>query len=188
MPDLSAFRPDPRQAALVIVDVQEKLSAAMPMDVLQQVVRHIGVLVAAANEFHFPVLLTEQYPQGLGATLEAVKSPLADVTPLEKMSFSCCGVAEFCRQLQVKQVRDILLVGMETHVCVTQTALDLLTDQYRVFVPADAVCSRNKQNWRLGLELMRQAGAIIGSTEMFLFMMLGEAGTDRFRKLSKLVR
>lgn len=188
MPDLSVFRPDPQHAALVIVDVQEKLSAAMPDNVLQQVVRNIRVLVAAADEFHFPVLLTEQYPQGLGATLEAIKSPLTDVTPLEKMSFSCCAVADFCKQLEAKRVRDILLVGMETHVCVTQTALDLLTDHYRVFVPADAVCSRSEQNWRLGLDLMRQAGVVIGSTEMFLFMMLGEAGTDRFRKLSKLIR
>lgn len=188
MPDLSVFRPDPQHAALVIVDVQEKLSAAMPDNVLQQVVRNIGVLVAAADEFHFPVLLTEQYPQGLGATLEAIKSRLTDVTPLEKMSFSCCAVADFCKQLEAKRVSDILLVGMETHVCVTQTALDLLTDHYRVFVPADAVCSRSEQNWRLGLDLMRQAGVVIGSTEMFLFMMLGEAGTDRFRKLSKLIR
>lgn len=188
MSDLPVFRPDPQHVALVIVDVQEKLSAAMPKDVLAQVVRNIGILTAAAKEFQFPVLLTEQYPHGLGLTLEPIKSSLVDVVPLEKMSFSCCAVAEFCKQLEAKRARDILLVGMETHVCVTQTALDLLTDHYRVFLPADAVCSRSKQNWRLGLELMRQAGAVIGSTEMFLFMMLGEAGTERFRKLARLVR
>ncbi len=188
MPDLSAFRPDPQHAALVIVDVQEKLSAAMPEEVLQQVVRNIGVLLAAAGEFHFPVLLTEQYPRGLGATLEPLKSLLADVPPLEKMSFSCCASADFCRQLEARRVRDVILTGMETHVCVLQTTLDLLSDGYRVFVPADAVCSRSGQNWQLGLDLMRQAGAVIGSTEIFLFMMLGEAGTERFRRLARLVR
>ncbi len=151
-------------------------------------VHNIEVLIAAADIYGLPVLLTEQYPQGLGATLQSIRSPLREVTPLEKMSFSCYGVADFRKQLEAKRVRDILLVGMETHVCILQTTLDLVSNRYHVFVPADAVCSRSKQNWERGLELIRQAGGVIGSTEIFIFMMLGEAGTERFRKLSKLVR
>lgn len=178
--------PDPARCALLVVDVQERLSTAMPADTLAGVVRNTVVLIETAREFSLPVLVSEQYPRGLGSTLPAVLAALpADSRPVEKLSFSCCGEPAFGPLLAQY---DVILCGMETHVCVLQTALDLLEQGRRVFVAADAVCSRSAANCQLGLDLMQQAGAVIGSAEIFAFGLLRAAGSDRFKRISKLVK
>lgn len=182
------FRIDPTQACLVVVDIQEKLAPTMPSDVLQKVLRNTGILISTAQEFQIPILLTEQYTKGLGPTRSEVKSLLGDMMPMEKLAFSCCGLPEFSLKLKSLGKQYVILCGMETHVCVLQTALDMLDGGSRVFLPADAVCSRKKLDWKVGLNVMGAAGVIVGSTELFFFQMLKEAGTDRFKKLSKLVK
>ena len=179
---------DPQRAVLVVIDVQEKLSAAMPKSVLRQVVKNTGVLIAAAAELGFPVLLTEQYPGGLGRTLPELRQQLSGVEPIEKLAFSCCGEPAFAGFFSSSTSKQVILTGMETHVCVYQTALDLLDGGHPVFVAADAVCSRSKANWRTGVEAMGRAGAVVGSTEMFLFQMLKAAGSESFKKLAKLIQ
>lgn len=188
MPEMDKYKIDAQKAALVVVDIQEKLAGGMDESVLENVVRNTGILAAAAHELGLPIILTEQYPKGLGPTLEGVREAVGEVIPIEKMAFSCCGETKFLDALRETGARDVILCGMESHICILQTVLDLLEADYHVFVPADALCSRKKMNWRLGLEAMRQAGALVGSTEMFLFQLLGIAGTDSFKKLSKLVR
>jgi len=181
--------PDPANCALLIVDIQERLAAAMPGEVGARVVRNAAILLHTAAEFHIPVLISEQYPRGLGPTVAEIRAALPqDTEPVEKTAFSCCAVPAFQPLLEKTGQRDIILCGIETHVCVLQTALDLLQAGRRVYIAADATCSRHKQNWRAGLDLMRQAGAVIGTVEIFAFGMVGGAGTDQFKRISSLVK
>ncbi len=188
MTDSMNFKPDPNKAALVVIDIQDKLARVMDQKVMDRVAQNSVVLIEAAREFGIPILVTEQYVKGLGKTIPAVQIALQDVEPIEKIAFSTCGSSEFRSALTATKARDIILCGIEAHVCVLQTTLDLLSEGYRVFVPADAVCSREKMNWKLALGIMRDAGAVIGSTEIFVFQMLKAAGTDSFKKLSKLIK
>jgi len=184
---ISDFRPTAASLALVVIDIQEKMAAAMSEDALAQVVRNTNILLATAQEFALPVLVTEQYRRGLGETLPALN--LAEVRArIEKMSFSCCGEPAFMTALKATGRRAALLCGMETHVCVLQTALDLLEGGFQVFVAADAVCSRVRLNWKLSLKSMRQAGAVIASTETLVFQLLGAAGDERFKRLARLIK
>ena len=183
------FIPDHQSTALVVIDIQERLSAAMPTDVMAGVVRSTGILIAGARKLGLHVILTEQYPRGLGATLSPLQAALGpDTHPIEKLTFSCCGVAPFNVALENYAVRDVILCGIETHVCVYQTALDLLGGGRRVFLAADAVCSRSWQNHKLALNSMRHAGVVVGSTEMFLFQLLKQASGDTFKAISRLVK
>jgi nicotinamidase-related amidase len=186
--DIRKFKLDPGRTALVVVDIQEKLAAAMPPNVAADVIRNTVTLMETAKDFGMPVLVTEQYPKGLGLTVKEIQDALQSYEPIEKITFSCWRTLAFARALEATGAQNVILAGMETHVCLLQTALDLLEKGYRVFIPSDALCSRGKANWRAGLRVMEQAGAVVGSTEMFLFQMLETAGTDRFKRLSKLVR
>lgn len=181
--------PDPDRCALLVVDIQERLAAAMPDNVVSHVIHNTTILLQTASEFGLPVLISEQYPRGLGPTVAEVKAALpGGVAPIEKVAFSCCAAPAFQPLLAALGQRDIILCGIETHVCILQTALDLLEAGRRVYVAADATCSRHKHNWQAGLNLLRQAGAVIGTTEIFAFAMLREAGTDRFKRISRLVK
>lgn len=188
MEHFEKFKLDPGRTALVVVDVQEKLAAAMPPNVAADVIRNTVILVETAKEFGMPVLATEQYPKGLGVTVKEIQDALQPYAPIEKITFSSWRTLTFAKALEATGAQNVILAGMETHVCLLQTALDLLEKGLHVFIPADALCSRGKANWRAGLRVMEQAGAVVGSTEMFLFQMLETAGTDRFKRLSKLVR
>jgi nicotinamidase-related amidase len=186
---LNSFQLDPADSILAIIDIQERLTAAMPGDVGKTVAHSAAILVQAAQELHIPVILTEQYPRGLGPTVAEIAALSAENKPIEKLVFNCCRQPAFSAALAAAAPRkSIILCGIESHVCVLQTALGLLEKDYRVFIAADAVGSRTKFNWKMGLELLRQAGAVVGSAEIFLFQWLGEAGTEPFKKLSKLVK
>ncbi|MBI3635581.1 MAG: hydrolase [Candidatus Rokubacteria bacterium] len=174
--------------ALIVVDVQERLFAAMEADRRDEMIRNIKILVPVARRLGIPVLFTEQYPKGLGRTLPEVAALIDGEPPLEKTAFSCCGAAGFEERLAATGADHVLLTGVEAHVCVLLTALDLLRGGRRVSVVADAVCSRRRDNLDLGLAQARQAGAVITSTETVVFQLLGSADTDAFRELSKLLR
>lgn len=174
-------------AQLVVVDVQEKLCRAMDPEVLDKLTGNISILLDTAAELGLPAVATEQYVKGLGETLPALKEKIT--TPrLEKMTFSCCGGEGFMGALAANNRRQVIVTGMETHVCVLQTVLELLEEGYAVHLVCDAVMSRRKDNWKIALQAMESAGAVLTSTESVLFQLLRVAGTDEFKKLSKLVR
>lgn len=175
------------QAVLVVIDVQEKLCRAMDEKILERLTGNITVLQEAAGEMGIPMVATEQYVKGLGETLPTIREKLA-APAMEKMTFSCCGDSAFLDRLKELNRRQVIITGMETHVCVLQTVLELLDAGYAVHLVRDAVMSRRKDNWFVGIETARAAGAVITSTETALFQLLRVAGTDEFKRLSKLVR
>lgn len=175
-------------AVLVVIDVQEKLCVAMDQAVLKSLVKNIGILLDSAAELNIPVILTEQYVKGLGATLPELKGKAAGAPCYEKMAFSSCGSPEFVDALKATGRSQVIITGMESHVCVLQTVLELRAAGLNVHVVKDAVMSRSKQNWETAIQAMTLAGAIPTSTESALFQLLKVAGTDEFKKLSKLVR
>jgi nicotinamidase-related amidase len=184
---MDRFFLDRESAQLVVVDVQEKLCRAMDPKVLEQLTGNISILLDTAAELGLPAMATEQYVKGLGETLPVLKEKLT-VPSLEKMTFSCCGGEGFMEALAQTGRRQVILTGMETHVCVLQTALELLSNGYVVHLVCDAVMSRRKDNWRTALQTLTAAGVVLTSTEAVLFQLLRVAGTEEFKKLSKLVR
>lgn len=184
---LEKFFLDKEQAVLVVIDVQERLCAAMDQSVLDKLTANTIILQEAAQELGIPMLATEQYVKGLGPTISCLAEKLP-TTASEKMTFSCCGDDIFMERLKGLGRRQVIITGMETHVCVLQTILQLLEAGFTVHVVKDAVMSRKKENWQMALEYARQAGAVITSTEAAVFQLLRIAGTDAFKKLSKLLR
>ena len=203
-------------AVLFVVDVQERLMAAMSEPIVAQVVRNICILIEGAHRMGMPIVVSQQYPKGLGATMPAIETALAqatDVHRFDKMEFSAAGSAAFTpirdklkkeppkRSDLLKLASNALerlvgadghqwiVCGAETHVCVYQTVRDLMSSTgASVHVVADAVCSRTKANWKIGLDLARQQGAIVTSTETCVFDLLVRAGTDEFKAMSKAVK
>ena len=180
------FRLTGAATGLLVIDIQDRLLPAMnePERVVQNAVR----LVKGGAILGIPALFTEQYRKGLGPTVAAIASAVPEFAAMEKMAFSACGAAGFVEALQAKRVSNVLLCGIESHVCVSQTCLDLLEQDYRVFVVADAVSSRTVENCRIGIERMRDAGAVIVSTEMALLELCGAAGTPEFKQLLPLIK
>jgi nicotinamidase-related amidase len=178
---------DRDNAVLVVIDVQDKLCRAMDEKVLEKLTTNISILQAAARELGLPMVATEQYVKGLGNTLCILKEKLTEPA-LEKMAFSCCGEPSFRERLKALGRKQVVITGMEAHVCVLQTVIELLDAGYHVHLVKDAVMSRRKENWRMGIDAAIAAGAVITSTETALFQLLRVAGSDEFKKLSKLVR
>lgn len=174
------------RAALAVVDVQERLLPTIFEK--ERLVQNVVRMIQGAQILGVPVLVTEQYRKGLGATVPEVASAIAGFSPLEKLAFSACGARGFLPAIKARHIADIVLCGIESHVCVCQTCLDLLDDGFRVFVVADAVSSRTLENSRLGLGRMQHAGAIVASTEMILFELLEKAGTEEFKQILELVK
>lgn len=175
-----------KEAGLIIVDIQERLASVMKER--DEVVANTLHLIEAAKLLDIPIILTEQYPKGLGPTINEIKKALPSYGPIEKITFSCCGEASFLESLSLTGRRKVILTGMETHVCVLQTCLGLLKEGYDVHVVRDAICSRAKGNFKAGIEFMRDAGAVITCTETVLFQLLEKAGTEEFRIISKRIK
>jgi nicotinamidase-related amidase len=173
---------------LTVVDVQERLFNAMDVERRDDMVSNVKILASAVRRLDVPVLLTEQYPKGLGRTLPEVKALLADLAPFEKTAFSCAGADGFMDRVKALGADHVILAGIEAHVSVLLTALDLLGRGLKVSVVADAVCSRRVANLEIGLAQARQAGAVITATETVVFQLIGSADSDAFRELSKLLR
>jgi nicotinamidase-related amidase len=174
------------RALLVVVDVQEAFRPAV-ID-FDRVAQSVAVLVQGAKVLGVPVIVTEQYPKGLGSTAPEVADHLDDVTPIEKVCFSAADSERFRAELAGAGREQVLLCGIEAHVCVSQTADDLLADGQQVQVAIDAVSSRTYENRKLGLHKMEQAGAVLTSVETALFELLGAAGTPEFKEIQKLVK
>lgn len=176
-------------AQLVVVDVQERLAAAMPPDDRARILHNLGILVETARLLEVPVLATEQYPRGLGPTEPEIASRLpAGAAVLEKTSFSCCGAEGFTACLDAAARPQVVLSGMEAHVCVLQTAFDLRDRGFQVFVVADAVCSRDPRNHTNALARLRQGGVAVPSTESVVFEWLGNARHPQFKAVSALLK
>ncbi|KAA6184369.1 isochorismatase family protein [Thiohalocapsa marina] len=175
---------------LLIIDAQERLAAAMPTDELATAVGNMKRLLNAAKILDIPVISTEQYPQGLGKTLADIRDELPEnATPTEKTSFSCCTAAGFERALTSQPARkQVVLVGMEAHICIVQTASGLQRWGYQVFVPADAICSRDPANRLNVLDRMRHCGIQVTNTESVAFEWIGDSTNDRFREVSRLFK
>ena len=180
----------PESSVLVVVDAQDRLAAAMPEEQMARLLRNGSVLLEAAKLLNIPVLASEQYPKGLGPTVAPLSAKLRDVgaVPIAKIEFSACDNAAFVRALDAHSPRTAIVVGMETHVCVFQTARDLVRRGYVTHVVADAVASRLEENREIGLSLCQRAGAVVTSTEAVAFDWLRVAGTDAFRTISALIR
>jgi nicotinamidase-related amidase len=175
-------RLDPKRAALVVIDVQEGFRPAVAE--FDQVARATGTLIRGAEAVGIPVLITEQYPKGLGETVPEVADHLPDgVSPIEKVCFSVAEADGF----DLDGRDQVLLAGVETHVCVNQTALDLLAQGLQVQVAEDAVGSRFPDSKRIGLHKMEQAGAVLTNVETALFELVRKAGGDDFKQIHQLV-
>ncbi len=177
---------DRRRALLLVVDVQRKLAPAIAGG--EAAIARTRLLLEGARRLEVPVLATEQYPRGLGATVEELLPWPEDTAVFEKIGFSAMRDAAFADHLAARGREQIVICGMESHVCVLQTALDLLARGHAVFVAADACGSRHPRSHELALARLRQEGARVVDSEMVLFEWLEEAGTDSFRAISRLIK
>jgi nicotinamidase-related amidase len=179
---------DCENSVLMVIDIQERLASAMPQGVRDRVVEQVEVLLTAADCLSVPVVVTEQYPKGLGPLEAPLQAKLPAGSPvIEKTCFSSARVDEVSNYLRKTGRQQIFLTGMESHICVLQTALDLLKQGYEVFIIEDAVSSRAKGNQFNALQRMRLAGAVISNVESVLFEWLGDAAHPAFKKLAKLI-
>jgi nicotinamidase-related amidase len=171
------------QCALIVIDIQEKLLP--PIFQKEQLVRNAQLLIRAAGNLKIPALVTTQYAKGLGNTAAEISSLLPETPAIDKQLFSCFGSDVFCTLLKrlPGHRNTVLLCGMESHICVAQTALAALRDGYVVHVASDAVSSRTEWNWKIGLERMRAAGAVISSTEMIIYELMRSSGSPAFKEL-----
>lgn len=174
----------PGATSLLVIDVQEKLLPLIPRR--RELVQNVAFAVDVAKVVNVPILATEQYPRGLGPTVPELAAKLGP--RLEKTAFSCCAAPGLAAQLASDGRDKVLLVGMETHVCVLHTALDLLAHGLRPYVAADAVASRQSQDHDVALRRMEIAGAVVTTVETVAFEWVGQSGTPEFKAISKLVQ
>lgn len=188
MSDLALSR---RRAALLVIDLQDRLIPAMPPAIAERVLANARIAIAAAARLGLPIVVTEQYPKGLGSTVASITEALAaapEVHRFDKLAFSACATDAFAA-LWPRLARDQwIVVGMEAHVCVWQSVRDLRGRGAHVHLLADAVASRTKASWRIGTGLAAAAGALVSSTEVAVFDLLGRAGTDDFKALARLIK
>lgn len=179
----------PQESLLLCVDVQERLCAAMPKDALAQLVQNATRLLKGAQILGIPVVVSEQYRRGLGGTIPELASLIpAGSSNLEKLEFSAWAAPALAAAIAETGRSQIIVIGMETHICVYQTVRDLAHVGYKVHIPHDAVCSRHPENARVGLVLAERAGGVVTSTETVLFDWLHRAGSADFKAISALVR
>jgi nicotinamidase-related amidase len=174
----------PDRCALIVIDIQEKLLP--PIFEKERLLRNAQLLIRLAVILDIPIVSTTQYARGLGPTVPEVQSLLSKPS-IDKTAFSCFGSDAFCSAVKSipGQQNTVLLCGMESHICVAQTALSALREGYLVHVASDAVSSRTEWNWTIGLERMRSAGAIISSTEMMIYELLRGSETEAFKEMLK---
>jgi nicotinamidase-related amidase len=180
------FMLDKEDAVLLIIDVQERLAPVIWEK--ERMLKNCGHLIELAKMITVPLIVTEQYPKGLGRTVPELQSILPEYKPVEKTAFNCCGEPAFLTQLRKIGRKKVLVAGMETHVCVLQTVTSLLNEGFIPHVVKDAVSSRTEANWSTGLEFLRDAGAVVSCTETVLFQLLKVAGTEEFKKISQRIK
>jgi len=176
----------PKETLLLVIDIQGKLATTVVQP--DRLVKNVSKLIRACKLLDIPVICTEQYPKGLGPTVDELKALIGEETPFEKLSFSCCGNDDFMKRLRTLGRNDILVVGIETHVCVYQTSVELLEFGYNVHLVTDAVSSRTEENRALGIHCIERAGAAPTSTEMAIFELQRVAGGENFKAISKIIK
>lgn len=172
--------------ALVVIDVQEKLTRVMYQR--EKLVDNLQKLLRGIQVFGIPIIVTEQYPKGLGATIPEIAQLISNTQPLPKLSFSCHGDEKFARKLEALGRKQVLVSGIESHVCIYQTVRDLISSGYEVHVVTDSVSSRTLENREIGLNMMSRMGAVLTSTEAVLFELLKIANGERFQAISQIVK
>ncbi len=173
----------------VIIDLQTQLMSAMEEPIITLIEKNNNLLISSLKIFDIPTIVTEQYPNGLGATCESVRKNMGDrYNPIDKVVFSCWREPSFREKMEAFQLGTVIISGIETHVCVLQTALDLLEKGYKVHIPLDATCSRFKSDWKSALNSLSSAGAVITSVETIVFQLLEKAGTPEFKAISPLIK
>ena len=177
---------DIKECFLVVVDVQGKLAQLMfDKDVL---FKNIKILIKAAKILNIPVIWCQQCPKALGSTIPDISELLADIKPINKVAFSCCGDEQFSIRLNELSRKQVLLCGIETHVCIYQTAVDLLRKGFSVDVISDAISSRTMENRKIALKRMSAEGAKISSVEMAIFELLKTAEHPNFKAITRLIK
>jgi len=176
---------DRNDAAFIMIDIQEKFLPVIHN--IEEVINYSKILVKSSEILGIPLVVTEQYPKGLGKTIDNMELRNGQDI-IEKISFDCFGCDDFVESLQSLGKKTLVIFGIEAHVCVLQTCLHAIYKNYEVHLVADAVSSRTKRNRELAIKRMRQSGVFIASTEMILFQLLKQAGTDEFKAISKLVK
>jgi len=180
---------DSNDSVLVIIDIQPKLTAVMPTKVLARLQRNSTLLLKTAGQLKIPVIATEQYPSGLGKIEDEILKLMPDgSTCIQKTCFSCADADNFLETLTDSGRKQVILLGMEAHICVYQTAVDLLQQGYAVFVVIDGVCSRQRENYEVALLRLRQAGVVTCDTESVIFEWLRDAQHPDFKFISSLLR
>jgi nicotinamidase-related amidase len=174
------------EAVLIVIDIQGSLFQAMQDK--ENLLTNAAKVIRGAKIFNLPIIVTEQIPEKLGQTIPALAGELDDIEHIGKESFSCWGNNHFREKLESYNRRKAIIMGIESHVCVYQTAIDLIDNGYSVHVVADAVSSRTKENSDIGLAAMKSAGAQIASAEMILFELLRSAGDAQFKYIYKIVK
>ncbi len=171
------------QCALIVVDIQENLLP--PIFNKDELIKNSQLLIRAAHILEIPVVVTTQYAKGLGSVVPEIASLVSNVRSIDKLDFSCFGCNEFRSALKSLpgNRNTVLLCGMEAHICVMQTALGALNDGYLVHVASDAIGSRVRWNWEIGIDRMRAAGAVISTTEMMIYELLRSSGTAQFKQM-----
>ena len=176
----------PQQTALLIVDIQEKILPVIHNN--QMVVQNTLKLIKGFKVLGLPIYYTEQYPKGLGSTVSSIKQEMEDLKPFDKMSFSCSGAGNLFQEFKSKNLSQIVVCGIESHVCVQQTVLDLIENNLQVNLAADAVSSRKETDYQIALDRMRNQGAEVTTSESILFELLNVCGTPQFKEISKIVK
>ena len=177
---------EPPQTALLIIDIQERILPVINNH--KMVVENTLKLIKGFKVLQLPIYFTEQYPKGLGPTHKSISDELGNIQPFDKMSFSCSGAGNLFEEFEKKNLSQIVVCGIEAHVCVQQTVLDLIENKLQVNLAADAVSSRKEIDYKVALDRMRHHGAEITTTESVLFELLKVCGTDQFRAISKIVK
>lgn len=174
------------ETALLIIDIQEKIFRVMlrPEILIQNAIK----LIEGFKILGLPIFLTEQYPKGLGETENRIKESLKDIVTIQKLSFSCLGAGDLFEVLQKRIIKQVVVAGIESHVCVQQTSLDLIANGFQVSLAADACSSRKEMDYNTALSRMRYAGVIVTTTEAILFELLNVSGTDEFKQISKIIK
>ncbi len=174
--------------ALLVVDFQEKLLAVFDPNAVERVTANTVKFIRFAKIYGLPILWTEQYPRGLGRTVETIQAEMDGLAPTEKTEFSCFGNDAFVKALAAENVGSVVVTGVEAHICVAQTALDALHAGYKAHVLADAVESRKPEEYAQGVQKMRDAGVVLTSTEAAMYEIMGKAGTPEFKQALPLIK
>jgi nicotinamidase-related amidase len=189
MTDAPALLARADDTVLLVVDIQERLFGTMDEVDRARVIRRVGQLLGSAVLLGIPVIVTEQYPKGLGPTIQAVREHVPEsANVLEKTCFSCCGADRFMQTLETTGRSQVVIAGIETHVCVLQTSLELQHEGYTLFVAEDATCSRDAYNAAIAADRLRQQGIVVANAESVIFEWMADSRHEHFRAISALLK